>query len=702
MNQAGHRPEALASALSDAILPALRHWKRVTLLGEWAVNTLLLLLALAALKWLALGAERNERLLSPLNGIVTLLEQLGTWALSVGTEHLGVVRLAAVASVLAPLAYEAVRQRRIGFPNWSAPVLTGSALMLSATFIISNAFLWAAIFGLAAAASMLYYPSALMVDPSPLARRRLWILGVFSVAVVLRFYALADHPSGFGGHAAGTHLTAIRLYEELHPAIASGDWDWVRDFIPFVLFEHMAPNSFMESYGSYIWGFGITQYRFAAATLGCVAVLLAYAFGRNLLDERFGLLFAFLLAAAPWHVTISRYEDTEHAMVAFQLLLSLYFVLKATRGGRLIYWILAGLALGLCWYIYAANQIVPLIVLGYVAYWSVANRSAWRSTLPKLGLFLVVFALVSYPEVQPQIARGKLPLRAPYQSTDSEYHFRQVGELVDGARGALSQLFVQSSDPWFSKPGGALGITEATLLLPGIVLCVFGLLRARWRDVSVLLLLWFVVAPLPGVLSGDPTFRRLFLIGVEALCLAALVLWLWLRQAHSVGVPRWVLAVAVAACGLLYVALNTEIYFERAWADDSDRNAYQANLIRAMESSWSREFMYIYTFSDDQRGILTSFVRAGTYPRLQKGVDPNGYFRIVVGDELNPVLTDPKSINGAFRVLAEPSLAERDVEGFSLAAAMQSSCPACKQQTLRDSRGRPAVVSWTSVEGAGR
>lgn len=60
----------------------------------------------------------------------------------------------------------------------------------------------------------------------------------------------------------------------------------------------------------FLWLFGATTmvYRIPQALFGILGVLAAYVLGRELLDEKFGLLFSFLLAINPWNIMINRFS----------------------------------------------------------------------------------------------------------------------------------------------------------------------------------------------------------------------------------------------------------------------------------------------------------------------------------------------------------------------------------------------------------
>lgn len=96
----------------------------------------------------------------------------------------------------------------------------------------------------------------------------------------------------------------------------------------------------------FLWLFGATTmvYRIPQALFGILGVLAAYVLGRELLDEKFGLLFSFLLAINPWNIMIDRFAlESNLAPAMFLISLTLLVLgIRKTPGIfrlRLHFWI---------------------------------------------------------------------------------------------------------------------------------------------------------------------------------------------------------------------------------------------------------------------------------------------------------------------------------------------------------------------------
>lgn len=82
----------------------------------------------------------------------------------------------------------------------------------------------------------------------------------------------------------------------------------------------------------FLWLFGATTmvYRIPQALFGILGVLAAYVLGRELLDEKFGLLFSFLLAINPWNIMINRFA-LESNLAPAMFLISLTLLVLGIR-----------------------------------------------------------------------------------------------------------------------------------------------------------------------------------------------------------------------------------------------------------------------------------------------------------------------------------------------------------------------------------
>ena len=124
--------------------------------------------------------------------------------------------------------------------------------------------------------------------------------------------------------------------------------------------------------GAFDWfGVSAASIRLVNVGFGVLAVLAGYVVGSELFGRRVGLALAFLLAVSSWLITLSRLGMHSTSTTPFFTLVTLAFVLRALRNGRVFEFALAGLwlGLGLCFY------------------------TSFRLFVPVIGLFLLCCAL---------------------------------------------------------------------------------------------------------------------------------------------------------------------------------------------------------------------------------------------------------------------------------------------------------------------
>lgn len=102
--------------------------------------------------------------------------------------------------------------------------------------------------------------------------------------------------------------------------------------------------------------------KIGTAAFGILTVPLTYLLGKELIGRRVGLVAAFLLAIAHWHVTITRVGLRFPFTAAFAAP-ALYFLFRSLRQNRRNDWLAAGAILGAGLHTYTAMRIVPLLFI---------------------------------------------------------------------------------------------------------------------------------------------------------------------------------------------------------------------------------------------------------------------------------------------------------------------------------------------------
>jgi hypothetical protein len=310
--------------------------------------------------------------------------------------------------------------------------------------------------------------------------------------------------------------------------------------------------------------------RLVAAVAGTVAVLMAYRVTRELFAEepsrarRLALLAAAVTTGIYSLLAFSRLGLRIITLVTLEgLAVALWW--RAGRDGRLRWWALAGLVLGLAQYTYVPARLLPLVV-GYPALMWIARRPRRRLQLIRgTALALLVSLLVAAPLIAFFIrypAYVTLRAEAIADDTPGQAITVMIGNLLRVPLGIVAR---GDPNPILNLPGRPLldGVQAGSLVI-GAALC----LRRVRRVAMSFLLLWAGLMHLPSVVSGvAPTFGR----SIGAVLPLAIIVAIGIEAAWSTVVGRWPRArrltcLAVLALLVFGVALTSRDYFA-VWAE---------------------------------------------------------------------------------------------------------------------------------------
>ncbi len=584
-------------------------------------------------------------------------------------------------------------------------LLVGLAMLLLAAQRVGLATVAAS---LAAAALLVRHRANAGADTAAPARSGLPVLLLVPVVLglALRLVDLAVWPPGYAEHAAVHHAElSIPLYDGLRAGFLHGDRVALGRVWNTVVTDQHGPNSLVEALGFCVFGVGMTATRVTSAVLGTLTILLAYGVGSRLAGRRAGLAFALLLALAPWHVSISRYEDTEHVLSPLHGLATLFFLLGTLRRGGWPSFVGLGVSLGLSWYLYSPNQTLPLIVGAVLAAALLGDRSLFAGRAIRALVAGACFVTVSLPALADFVHRGRtLPVRSAYED-DANSRFLSPARLSRQTVGELRELFIAADDPWFSTPGGGLGLLSAALLIPGLLIGAAGLTRRETRPAATLFVVGLPVAFLPAVLAPDVSFRRLILFALLALALCALVLdralgW-FLDAIRSRTLALGGLAVLVAGGA----AVSAHAYFGLAHAYETESHRYQRGVATFVRAQLGKSYATIVAAHDWDVDDVRRYLTLAAYGTISGGGWKDGtnarLCQVVKPGDLERSLRNAPTIHGQGVVLADTSLVGAPFEGVDVQAVVAETLPGGRAEVWRDRDGTEVFTFWRYGAGPG-
>lgn len=298
--------------------------------------------------------------------------------------------------------------------------------------------------------------------------------------------------------------------------------------------------------------------RLPAAIFGILTVWGVYLLAAELYSPPVGLLASFFLATSFWHITLSRLGLRAIGAPLF-LTWTLYLLLVALRRQRqarpfVAIAILSGCIYGLGFYTYVPYRVTPVLVVPVLIYFG--RKNAWLPSIFAATAAAAVAPLAVYFLAHPGTFFGRI-------STVSVIAVGHPGwELTLNVWRTGRMFFTRGDTNWRHNVAW-----RAELYWPVAILFASGVLMSlRFKDRSLAVLAWLIVAAVPVVFSAErlPHAVRSVLMIPPAVILAAVAghaLYSWLSQ--KVSQRSLELAAVVGLLTLCYEPYHT--YFE-LWA----------------------------------------------------------------------------------------------------------------------------------------
>jgi len=432
-------------------------------------------------------------------------------------------------------------------------------------------------------------------------------------AVYLRFYNLGKYPAGLNNdEALFSYYGLLTLRGE---ALDS----WWADNSRF-MFVYLYSLAFVFK----LFGASIFTARATSAFVGVLGVLALFLMADKLFKRAVALLGAVSLALC---ICSSGFDRIAHCMNWGTLFacLSLYLLFSAENRGMKYCGFFSGLVMALGLFTYDVYKGALLAILVFLIYRVLFQRRYLRENWFALVLLVAGFAIVAGPMLKATqsytaaytrdlcvfIGRPRLP-----QSCSAADLF-----LIN-IRKFVRMLFMAMSESIHLVRGGPiLNDALVPLFFIGFVCALY-----NWKRYNYfLVLVWFILSPIAGILSWPCIRRIIIFMPALHLCVALGALLLLKNVANSIGLSRR--SAFVAALLIMVFILwpvNAYIYFNRATAfsgpDLKELGEYA-------DSQMGKRFVYI---TDIGEGPTIYFL---TY-ESRRGEGTTRYYRFVGGEEM--------------------------------------------------------------------
>ena len=352
------------------------------------------------------------------------------------------------------------------------------------------------------------------------------LLIILAVAAFLRFYRLGALPPSLEWDEVATGYDANSILKTGRDQY--GNWlplafRSIDDYKP-PLYTYLTAASIA------VWGWNDFAVRFPAALLGTLAIFTTYGLTYALFARQpVALLTAFFLAVSPWHVGFSRLALETNSTIFFMTAGTWAFLIGRKKG---VFLPVAALFFGLNLFLYHnARVFVPLLGLGLlILFWKDVWRQKKYSLISAVIILLFLVRLIPIvtsiegqmrfqgtsiftPALTEEMAARKTNYNL-WLADDSTANTGVIGKLFHNQYAFYGLLILKNYlthfDPsfWlFTNDYVRHHVSEMGILyfidLPLLLLGWYFLLRNANRKITLLLLLWFLLAPIPSAVTRD-------------------------------------------------------------------------------------------------------------------------------------------------------------------------------------------------------
>ena len=432
---------------------------------------------------------------------------------------------------------------------------------------------------------------------------------ILLLALLIRLYNLDAFPPGLWFDEADNLDRARQLAED--PGL-------LPVFVPFTELPSLflLPIAVVVKYA----GVSMTTGRLVAVIFGLAGIVAISLMVRQMFGTAMGLIAAFLTAVMRWDVIWSR--TGMHGITApFFAALTAWLTYRAVRKGGMADFAVAGVALGIGMWYYAAYRLFPLVIAFVLIHALITAKSQRRRLMLNIGIMAFFAAIVTLPLIQFATTLPDEFFRRT--SVTSVFSQAPEGEVGDAIRESLIRhlkMFHFEGDP-----NGRHNIPGAPMLDPlsGLLMLVgLAVALSRWRNVAYLALpVWILVMIMPGVLTipweAPQSLRTITVIPAVIALITLGVALIW-RMGSSVNIPvartGTAAVISLLLAGIGYANVNA--YFGEQANDPDVYAAYSTDdtlIARDMAEQAARG--YSPMVSRQFRHSLVASLFGHRYPR---------------------------------------------------------------------------------------
>ena len=340
------------------------------------------------------------------------------------------------------------------------------------------------------------------------------LFSILILSVFFRFWQLESSPPGLYPDEAINGNDALESLQN-------------NDFKLFYPYNNGREGLFMWLISAcfYFFGTSLWSLKLPSAIIGTLTVLGTYLFTKELFIQKkdstkIALLSSFFLAVSFWHVNFSRIAFRA-IIVPFSLLFSFYFLLKAFREKKMKDSIISGIFFGLGFYSYPGFRLaVILLFLIFFFFWTKHKRENSEKSFIKLSIVNLLSIFFTALPIGIHFLKNIQDFLGRNSQVSIFSQTNILGEFFQSLILHLGMFNFWGDGNWrhnLSRSPQLFWIVGIFFLI-GLFFVIKRIIKnARQKKASIpeyILIAWFMVMLLPGVLTSEGCPHALRVIGV--------------------------------------------------------------------------------------------------------------------------------------------------------------------------------------------
>lgn len=358
-----------------------------------------------------------------------------------------------------------------------------------------------------------------------------WLIVILIFGAFLRVVNINNNPKSLYGDELSIVYDAYSILKTGH--------DEKGVFLPLTFdLGGGRPGGYVYATVPFVAIFGLTGFAVRATSIlsGVILIYLIYLIGKLLVDEKFGVIAAFLYALSPWDIEISRGGFETHLALCLGVL-GFYAFLKAKE--NLDWYLVSAIAFGLTLHTYPTYRlIIPLFVV-FLFFFKKNLKTLiknWQVILAG-AIFVLAFVLSLYqtfgrgakdrfsninifssPDLKTQITQ-KIDYERPLDGLSSTLNYLFHNKFLEYGNVILDNYTQNLSLNFLFLHGDTIPRHNPSLLgefwWVDFFLCFFGLVYLIKNNLRLLFLFlgWIFISPLAAsLIAGAHSLRNTFML----------------------------------------------------------------------------------------------------------------------------------------------------------------------------------------------